>query len=38
MNIGPIYIKIKSEDLIRFWIGWFDLSKGLIKDLIKFIN
>ena len=31
MNIGQICIKIKSEDLIRFLISWFDLIIVLIK-------
>jgi hypothetical protein len=30
-------MKIKSKDLIRFLINWFDLIIG-VKGLIKFIN
>jgi len=38
MIIGWIFIKIKSESLIRLLISQFDLIMGLIKDLIKFKN
>jgi hypothetical protein len=38
MIIGRLCIKIKSEDLVRFLIGQFDLIIGLIKGVIKFKN
>jgi hypothetical protein len=38
MIIGRLCIKIKSEDLVRFLIGQFDLITGLIKGVIKFKN
>jgi hypothetical protein len=38
MIIGWLCIKIKSEDLVRFLIGQFDLIIGLIKGVIKFKN
>jgi hypothetical protein len=38
MIIGWIYIKIKSNDLIRFLIGQFNLIIGQIKILVMFKN
>jgi len=35
VNIERICIKIKSENLIRYLIDWFDLIMSLIKNLIK---
>jgi hypothetical protein len=36
MIIGRVCIKIKSNDIIRFLIGQFDLIMGQIKILIMF--
>ena len=38
MIIGRICIKIKSNDIIKFLIGKFDLIMDPIKGLIKFKN
>jgi hypothetical protein len=38
MIIRWIYIKIKSNDIIRFLIGQFNLIMGQIKSLIIFKN
>ena len=38
MIIEQIYINIKSNDLIRFLIGQFNLIMGQIKILIMFKN